>query len=126
MGGSQARRHDVNRIAETAKGRPTDRPFCNGFRPPAEREGAHYTLFGPVLATPSKLQYGPAQGVARLAEICRAVRIPVLAIGGITLDNAQDCLRADAAGIAGFRLFQECEDLPRMVKLLHGHSSEIF
>ena len=88
----------------------------------AERDGANYIYFGPVFATPSKLQYGPAQGVVRLQEICRAVRIPVLAIGGITLDNAQECLHAGAAGIAAIRLFQESEDFEKAVAGLRQES----
>ncbi len=87
----------------------------------AERDGAHYILFGPVYATPSKVQFGTPQGLARLEEVCRVVRIPVLAIGGITLNNAHECLRAGAAGIAAIRLFQESEDLACVVEQLRGH-----
>lgn len=84
----------------------------------AERDGAHYIFFGPVFSTPAKIQYGPPQGISRLEEVCRAVRVPVLAIGGITLDNAQECLRAGAAGIAAIRLFQDASDLPALVSSL--------
>ncbi len=58
--------------------------------------GADYLFFGPVFATPSKAAFGAPQGLERLKEICRAVHIPVLAIGGITLENAADCLAAGA------------------------------
>lgn len=77
----------------------------------AEREGATYVFFGPVFATPAKSQYGPPQGIERLAEVCHTVRLPVLAIGGITLENAAECIRSGAAGIAAIRLFQESADL---------------
>ncbi len=76
----------------------------------AEKDGADYVFFGPVFATPSKLRYGPPQGIEPLAEVCRRVRIPVLAIGGVTAANAAECLRAGAAGIAAIRLFQEATD----------------
>ena len=69
----------------------------------AEREGADYIFFGPVFATPSKAAFGAPQGAARLAEVCRAVRIPVLAIGGITAKNAAACLEAGRSGIAAIR-----------------------
>jgi thiamine-phosphate pyrophosphorylase len=81
----------------------------------AAGDGADYIFFGPVFATPSKVAFGAPQGVQRLAEVCRAVSIPVLAIGGITLDNASDCLAAGAAGIAAIRLFQDAEDLASVV-----------
>ena len=64
----------------------------------AEKAGASYLFFGPVFATPSKLAYGPPQGLQRLEEVCRSVKIPVLAIGGVTLENAATCLRAGASG----------------------------
>jgi thiamine-phosphate pyrophosphorylase len=72
--------------------------------------GADYIFFGPIFATPSKAAFGEPQGVARLAEICGALTIPVLAIGGITLENAGACFRAGAAGIAAIRLFQDATD----------------
>jgi len=91
----------------------------------AERDGAHHIFFGPVFSTPAKIRYGPPQGISRLEEVCRAVRIPVLAIGGIALDNAQECLRAGAAGIAAIRLFQESTDVGKLVSgLRHALSSK--
>jgi len=73
----------------------------------AESAGASYVFFGPVFDSPAKRAFGPPQGVARLAEACRAVRIPVIAIGGVNEENGADCIRAGAAGIAAIRLFQE-------------------
>lgn len=86
----------------------------------AEREGADYVFFGPVFATPSKLTFGPPQGIERLAEVCRSVRIPVLAIGGITIETAGDCLRARAAGIAAIRLFQQPAELNAILASLRS------
>ncbi len=86
----------------------------------AERGGCDYIIFGPVYATPSKAAQGPPQGLERLAEVCRSVRIPVLAIGGVTLSNAAACLAAGAAGLAAIRLFQESLDLPLLVNRLRS------
>lgn len=72
----------------------------------AEAEGASFTVFGPVFYTPSKAQYGAPSGVERLREVCRAVCLPVLALGGVTHENTTDCQAAGAAGIAAIRLFQ--------------------
>jgi thiamine-phosphate pyrophosphorylase len=80
--------------------------------------GADYLFFGPVFATPSKAAYGAPQGLKRLAEVCRAVSIPVIAIGGITLANGAACLSAGARGLAAIRLFQDAPDLPSCVREL--------
>ena len=82
--------------------------------------GADYMFFGPVFATPSKASFGPPQGLARLAEVCRSVSIPVLAIGGITLQNASSCMTAGASGLAAIRLFQDSPDLPALVGTLRS------
>lgn len=81
----------------------------------AAADGADYVFFGPVFATPSKAMYGVPQGLDRLAEVCAAVKIPVLAIGGISLENAGACLACGAAGIAAIRLFQ---DAPHPEKII--------
>jgi thiamine-phosphate pyrophosphorylase len=80
--------------------------------------GADYLFFGPVFATPSKAAFGNPQGLARLAEVCRAVSIPVLAIGGVTLANTSNCLVAGASGIAAIRLFQDARDMSSRVQSL--------
>jgi len=84
----------------------------------AARDGADYVFFGPVFATPAKLKFGPPQGLERLAEACRAVKIPVLAIGGVTVEDAAECIRAGAAGVAAIRLFQESPALRDLVQVL--------
>lgn len=73
----------------------------------AQEAGASYVFFGPVFETPAKKKFGPPQGVAKLGEVCRSLRIPVIAIGGINEANAVECLQAGASGIAAIRMFQE-------------------
>jgi thiamine-phosphate pyrophosphorylase len=82
----------------------------------AESAGASYIFFGPVFDTPSKRGLGAPQGAARLAEICRSVRIPVIAIGGVDEGNAAECLRAGAAGIAAIRMFQDARDVAELTE----------
>jgi thiamine-phosphate pyrophosphorylase len=84
----------------------------------AASSGADCLFFGPVFATPSKAAFGAPQGLERLAEVCRAVSIPVFAIGGITLANASACLAAGASGIAAIRLFQDARDMSSLVQSL--------
>ncbi len=86
----------------------------------AEKNGAGYVIFGPVYETPSKVAFGPPQGIEQLAETCRSVSIPVIAIGGITVQNASDCAAAGAAGIAAIRLFQDAPDLAAVLAALRG------
>ncbi len=72
----------------------------------AERDGADYVVFGPVFAPISKSSDLAPRGLEGLAEACRAVRIPVLALGGVTAANQNACIAAGAAGVAGISLFQ--------------------
>jgi thiamine-phosphate pyrophosphorylase len=89
----------------------------------AERAGADYVIFGPVFATPSKAEFGQPQGLERLKHACERLKIPVLAIGGITEQNAWACFAAGAQGIAAIRLFQNAKDLGNVVKKLRETSS---
>jgi thiamine-phosphate pyrophosphorylase len=87
----------------------------------AAEEGSDYLFFGPLFATPSKVEFGAPQGLGKLAEVCRAVSIPVIAIGGITLENARACRDAGAAGIAAIRLFQQNRNVGEIVASLTEH-----
>jgi thiamine-phosphate pyrophosphorylase len=72
----------------------------------AESEGADYALFGPVFAPLSKSSALAPRGLEELARAAKAVKIPVLALGGITAANTQSCVEAGAAGVAGISMFQ--------------------
>lgn len=65
----------------------------------AAAAGADYATLSPIFPTPSKPGYGPALGVAPLAQL-RDVAMPVVALGGVTAENAWSCLAAGAAAVA--------------------------
>ena len=66
----------------------------------AAAAGADYIGFGPVFGTRSKANPDPTVGLEALAEVCRAVAVPVVAIGGITLDAVPEVVRAGACAAA--------------------------
>jgi len=89
----------------------------------AESEAADFAVFAPVFekkdASASERKNTAPTGIAALREACRA-KIPVLALGGVNVENAASCLNAGAAGIAAIRLFQEnkIEDVVRTLRAL--------
>jgi thiamine-phosphate pyrophosphorylase len=86
----------------------------------AEASGAGFAVFAPVFEKKDAPAARPT-GLAMLAQACKA-RIPVFALGGVTLGNARSCLEGGAAGIAAIRLFQE-NDIEDVVQLLRALGS---
>ena len=70
----------------------------------AKQTSANFVVFGPVF---EKSEHAVA-GLDELRAACRH-GIPILALGGVTLENARLCIEAGAAGVAGIRLFQDNE-----------------
>lgn len=81
----------------------------------AAASGATFAVFGPVFDKKDAPNVC-ATGLDLLRQACRAT-IPVLALGGVTLQNTDSCLEAGAAGIAAIRLFQE-NDIAAVVRRL--------
>ena len=83
--------------------------------------GADFATFGPIFDTPSKRIYGPPVGLARLREAARALApFPLVALGGITLENAAGALDAGARGIAAIRLLNDAQILAAAVQAIRG------
>ena len=84
----------------------------------AEAHGADFGVFGPVFGKAG----AQATGIGELEIACRHRRaakpaMPVLALGGIDSANAEECMRAGAAGVAGIRIFQD-GDISKIVSQL--------
>jgi thiamine-phosphate pyrophosphorylase len=85
----------------------------------AQEGGADFAVFGPVFPSPSKERYGSPVGVDRLAEAVRGMTpFPLIALGGISLSNARECLHAGASGIAGISLFSDPNTLARTIEVI--------
>jgi thiamine-phosphate pyrophosphorylase len=82
----------------------------------AEEGGADFIVCGPVYDTPSKKSFGPPLGLEGFAEICGAVKIPTLALGGINLSNYREPLRRGAAGVAAIGLFADVGNLEENIR----------
>ena len=85
----------------------------------AEAHGANFAVFGPVF---EKSGSANREGLEQLRQVCHRTEaaqppMPVLALGGITLENARLCMEAGAAGVAAIRLFQQ-NDVHGVVKKL--------
>lgn len=92
----------------------------------ARDEQASFAVFGPVFATASKQVYGDPVGLGGLREAVSAVTpFPLLALGGVTLDNVEECFRGGAAGIAAIRLFQDPSKLAAVVARIREIFAEI-
>jgi thiamine-phosphate pyrophosphorylase len=66
----------------------------------AERLPVDYVAVGPIFLTATKEKPDPVVGLENLSAICQAIRKPVIAIGGIKLENAEDVLKAGATSVA--------------------------
>ncbi len=118
--------HEVRQVLEVSAHRPltTDHflvaASCHTHEEVirAEAEKAGFAVFAPVFAKRGAAGT-PSAGLAVLREACRA-KIPVLALGGVTIENAGPCLDAGATGVAGIRLFQE-NKIEDVVRALRAH-----
>lgn len=85
----------------------------------AVADGADLVAFGPVHPTASKADPDPVVGVERLAGVCAAIATPVVAIGGITMENAAAVRRAGARWGAVIRAVCGADDPEAAARALH-------
>jgi thiamine-phosphate pyrophosphorylase len=64
---------------------------------------ADFAVFGPIFDTPSKRGLGDPLGIEPLRAACAAAALPIIAIGGVTVDTAAECRQAGASGVAVIR-----------------------
>jgi len=86
----------------------------------AAEDGADFIVFGPVFTTPSKVAYGPPQGLQQLRTVARAVPIPVIAIGGIDHTNLPQVVQAGAYGVAMIRAVLAAPDPQKATQQLQA------
>ena len=87
--------------------------------------GADFAVFGPVFETASKLVYGQPLGIKSLQQVAaKSGSFPVLALGGVALDNVADCFRAGASGVAAIRLLQNPDRLASVTQEIRERFSK--
>ena len=92
----------------------------------AREGGADFAVFGPVFETSSKTRYGPPVGLDKLSETCWALDpFSILALGGISKDNAVQCLHAGASGVAGIGMFANPSTLRATVAAIYSKYEEV-
>jgi thiamine-phosphate pyrophosphorylase len=90
----------------------------------ARDDAADFAVFGPVFDTPSKYRFGTPVGLEALAGVAGEMApFPIIALGGVTQDNAAAALGAGASGIAAIRLFSEPAKLESTVAAIRKRAS---
>lgn len=84
----------------------------------ASRDGADYLGVGAVYATATKPDAGEAVGIARVREVAASCDLPVVGIGGITIENAAPVIRAGAAGVAVITAVTMADDMAAATRRL--------
>ena len=77
----------------------------------ADSQGADFAMVGPAFETPGK--EARALGLARLKELLRGLRMPVLAVGGVAPNAVAALLACGASGVAAIRPFENPESASR-------------
>jgi thiamine-phosphate pyrophosphorylase len=84
----------------------------------AEKDGADYLGYGHIFATQSKIKTTPPVGLIELKKVCKIIKIPILAVGGIDTNNAKSVISAGAHGMAVIGAVVKSSDPAKAVKNL--------
>lgn len=83
----------------------------------AKNDGADFAVFSSIYQTVSKAQYGEPQGIERLTEVVETAKdFPVIALGGIKLENIPEISQTGVSGISAISLFENTEKLSKIVE----------
>jgi thiamine-phosphate pyrophosphorylase len=89
----------------------------------AVSQGADYIAFGPIFKTRSKHDAEEPKGLDALKEICSAVELPVVAIGGITEENVHQVIAAGACAVAMISELMNAKDMKAKAASISGKFS---
>ncbi len=85
----------------------------------ARDKGVDFVVFGPVFETESKREFGEPQGIEKLQDVTQELGdLPVLAIGGVSVERAGQCFKAGAAGVAAISMLSDAEMLSSVVNAI--------
>jgi len=86
----------------------------------AEKDGADYIGAGPMFFTATKTDLAPILGPEGLCKIRKAVKIPIVAIGGINISNAEEVIHNGADGIAVVSAIVSADDPEKAARVLRN------
>ena len=75
-----------------------------------------YLAFGPVFASPTKSGHAEVNGLDELDRISKSIKMPLVAIGGISPENAEDVFRSGASSVAVISALRAAPSLPNAVE----------
>lgn len=82
----------------------------------AEKRGADYLGASPIFSTTTKNDTGKPCGVGLIREIKKDCKIPIVAIGGISLDNAKEVIRAGADAVCAISAVVTKDDVKEEIE----------
>lgn len=92
----------------------------------AEKRGADFATFGPVYRTPSKVTYGAPVGLVELSRVCRKVKIPVFALGGVKMSRIKSITKTGAYGVSMISEILKAENIKKRTQSILSEIDELY